>query len=234
MANSFSYTLTELDYYYIKKLIRAHLTAGSYITSTNNLSDLADTNEALNNLLPNQTGNSGKVLSTNGSDTLWVSSSSLYNDENAQDAVGTILVDSSTIDFTYNDGTPSITASVIDGSISTTKLGSDITTAGKALLDDADAAAQRTTLGLGTLATQSGTFSGTSSGTNTGDQNLFSTITISGQSNVVADSTSDTLTLIAGTNITLTTDATNDTITITAASGGISLSNAYAVSSLRI
>lgn len=36
-----------------------------------------------------------------------------YTDEAAQDAVGGILVDSSTIDFTYNDVTPSITASVI-------------------------------------------------------------------------------------------------------------------------
>jgi len=47
---------------------------------------------------------------------------------------------------------------------------SDSTTAGRALLTAADSAAQRTTLGLGTLATQSGTFSGTSSGTNTGDE----------------------------------------------------------------
>lgn len=37
-----------------------------------------------------------------------------YTDEQAQDAVGTILVDSTTIDLTYNDATPSITASIID------------------------------------------------------------------------------------------------------------------------
>lgn len=49
--------------------------------------------------------------------------------------------------------------------------------------------------------------------------NSFSTISVSGQSDVVADSSTDTLTLAAGANITLTTNAGSDTITIAATSG---------------
>lgn len=57
-------------------------------------------------------------------------------------------------------------------------------------------------------------------GTNTGDQNTFSKIVVSGQSDVDADSATDTLTLIAGTNITITTNAASDEITIAASGGG--------------
>jgi len=40
-----------------------------------------------------------------------------FTDERAQDAVGTILTNSTKIDFTYNDGTPSITATIVAGSL---------------------------------------------------------------------------------------------------------------------
>jgi len=54
-----------------------------------------------------------------------------------------------------------------------------------------------------------------------GGGNAFTTIQITGQNDVVADSSSDTLELVAGTNISLVTDAANDKITINA-SGGVS------------
>ncbi len=57
---------------------------------------------------------------------------------------------------------------------------SQISAFGATLIDDADAAAARATLELGTLATQSGTFSGTSSGTNTGDQTITLTSDVTG------------------------------------------------------
>lgn len=50
-----------------------------------------------------------------------------------------------------------------------------------------------------------------------GAANAFKTISVSGQSDVVADSGTDSLTLVAGANTTLTTDASADSITITSA-----------------
>jgi hypothetical protein len=52
----------------------------------------------------------------------------------------------------------------------------------------------------------------------------FATISVAGQSSVVADSATDTLTLVAGTGITITTDVDTDTITITNSS---SASNSF-------
>jgi hypothetical protein len=46
------------------------------------------------------------------------------------------------------------------------------------------------------------------------NQNAFSNVAISGQTTLAADTTTDTLTLIAGSGITLTTDETTDSVTI--------------------
>ena len=73
-------------------------------------------------------------------------------------------------------------------------------------------------------------------------QNIFQTVAVSGQSNVVADSTSDILTFVNGTGISITTNALTDSVTFTnsgvtsfavsgvglnvsAATGSITLSN---------
>ncbi len=45
-----------------------------------------------------------------------------YTDEQAQDAVGTILTDTSEIDFTYDDSTPEITATLRNNSIGNARL----------------------------------------------------------------------------------------------------------------
>jgi hypothetical protein len=60
--------------------------------------------------------------------------------------------------------------------------------------------------------------------------NSFETIAVAGQSSVVADSATDTLTLVAGTGITITTDAGADSVTITNSATGANAFGNVAVS----
>jgi hypothetical protein len=79
----------------------------------------------------------------------------------------------------------------------------------------------KTAAGTGDTVTQSSNRAFFADGTNviattagTGNT-AFGTVSVSGQSDVVADSSSDTLTLVAGTGITITTNAGSDSVTIT-------------------
>jgi len=63
------------------------------------------------------------------------------------------------------------------------------------------------------------------------DQNVFTSIAVAGQTNITADSTTDTLTLVAGSNITITTDPDTDSLTIAASGGGVS-SDSFATISI--
>lgn len=62
--------------------------------------------------------NAAGALTNDGAGNLsWVAGGGGYTDEQAQDAVGTILTDSATIDFDYNDGLNTITATVIQSGL---------------------------------------------------------------------------------------------------------------------
>jgi hypothetical protein len=77
-----------------------------------------------------------------------------------------------------------------------------------------------------TAVSSSAQAAGFGSGGGGGTQNVFSTISVAGQSDIVADGTTDTLTLAAGDNVSLGTVSGTDTITINATQpftgGGIS------------
>jgi hypothetical protein len=60
----------------------------------------------------------------------------------------------------------------------------------------------------------------TGAGAGGGSTNAFGTISVSGQSDVIADAAPDGVTFVAGANMTITTDALTDTITFASTGGG--------------
>lgn len=90
------------------------------------------------------------------------------------------LTGSSTVSVTDAGAGSTVTLTVPDSSITTAKMGGDVTTAGKALLTAADAAAQKTALSLATVATSasaaditSGTLATARLGTGTANATTF-------------------------------------------------------------
>lgn len=169
-----------------------------------------------------------------------------YTDEQAQDAVGTILVDSAEIDFTYNDATPSITASIVAGSIDETKLDASV----NASLDLADSALQGNqtitlsgdvsgsgatsiTTTLATVNANVGSF-GSSTAVGTFTVNAKGLLTAAGNTTVTPAASSITgaaaLTRTDDTNVTLTLGGTPTTALLQATSLTVGWSGTLAVS----
>lgn len=61
---------------------------------------------------------------------------------------------------------------------------------------------------------------GISTGSGDNNQNAFSNFAVGGQTTIAADSTTDTVTLVAGSGMTITTNDTTDTITFASSGGG--------------
>jgi hypothetical protein len=108
--------------------------SGTVMTIDNNVVDFAQMqNIATSRLLGRSTAGSGDIEELLVGSGLSLAAGTLsatasYTDEQAQDAVGNIFVPSSQVTFVYNDGVPSISASIVASSITLASL-QDITTA---------------------------------------------------------------------------------------------------------
>ena len=172
------------------------------------------------------TPSSGQILKWNGS--AWAPAADLSGAAN-QNVYTTVAVSGQTnlvansvsetltfaaganITLTTTPGTDTVTIAAVGGSsITVQEEGSSLSTAASTL----------NFVGAGVTATGSGaTKTITIPGTGTVSE-AFKTIAVSGQGNIVADTATDTLTLVAGSNMTLTTNAAGDSITFASSGGG--------------
>jgi hypothetical protein len=125
----------------------------------------------------------------------------------------------SNITLTRTDANTITIASSFTDTNTTYSISAETNAAGADIrLTGSDAATDNLTIAAGTNVTVTRTdantitIASTASGGTASDS--FATIAVAGQTNVVADSSTDTLTLAAGTGISITTNASTDTVTI--------------------
>lgn len=177
----------------------------------------------------------GSTATVNGSNILTEASTSFLN-EHISDVVGAMVSGNteSGISVTYQDSDNTLDFNVDDFTIT---LGGDLS--GSVTITDlagatltASIAANSVALGTDTTGNYVESVTSGSGLSITGSigegstivltnddkgssQNIFKTIAVAGQSNIEADSNTDTLTFVAGTGVSLTTNASTDTLTIT-------------------
>jgi hypothetical protein len=121
------------------------------------------------------------------------------------------------------NGSGTLSFSTVSSGASNQNAFSNIAVSGQSTLA-ADATTDTLNLVAGsgiTITTAAGTDSVTINSTATGSvTEAFKTIAVSGQNNVVADSATDTLTFVGGSNMTITTNDSNDTITFASSGSG--------------
>lgn len=98
-------------------------TEATAVTGSEGRAARCDHKHLIEDLLTAETDTGLRLAPDGAGGVEWAAGGGSYGNEEAQDAVGGILVDSSTVDFTYADATPSITAVVLPGGIKLDDLG---------------------------------------------------------------------------------------------------------------